>query len=454
MHKTYYPELDETLYSAVLENGLTVAVVPRKGFTKKLAYFVTDYGSIHTDFTLEGKEYHTPAGVAHYLEHKMFDLPGDRDVSAEFAAMGAMTNAFTSYDMTAYYFSTTENFEGCLKLLLEFVSTPYFTQESVEKERGIIDQEIGMNLDSPDSVIFDNLMGALFHRHPIRVPILGTCETIREITPEVLYACHRAFYTPDNMLLCVVGDVEPETVADIAREMLGTEHREAGVKCQNWPEPMTCVTSEVTATMEVAMPMFHLAFKCEPVDRGDAGIRREMVADLAAEVLFGESSPLYLKLYEEGIIDSSFGGGFETMDGCAMLLCTGDSDDPAAIREALLVRAEEIAREGIAQQDFLRLKRSAFGRRIRGLDSFDSTCFRLCAYHFSDFDYFRFPEIYRQIEAEDIRAFIARVVQRQRCCLSVITPNEEEDSCTSIPQFPFPVWELRSILPGLFPLAL
>ena len=113
MKKTYYPELDETLYTGVLENGLTVAVVPRKGFTKKLAYFVTDYGSIHTDFTLEGKHYRTPAGVAHYLEHKMFDLPGDRDVSAEFASMGAMTNAFTSFDMTAYYFSCTENFESC-----------------------------------------------------------------------------------------------------------------------------------------------------------------------------------------------------------------------------------------------------------------------------------------------------------------------------------------------------
>ena len=140
MKKICYPELDETLYTGVLENGLTVAVVPRKGFTKKLAYFVTDYGSIHTDFVLKGKTWKTPAGVAHYLEHKMFDLPGDRDVSAEFAAMGAMTNAFTSYDMTAYYFSCTDHFDDCLRLLLEFVSTPYFTEESVEKERGIIDQ--------------------------------------------------------------------------------------------------------------------------------------------------------------------------------------------------------------------------------------------------------------------------------------------------------------------------
>ena len=422
MKKTYYPELDETLYTCRLENGLQVAVVPRKGFTKKLAYFVTDYGSIHTDFQLEGKAYKAPAGVAHYLEHKMFDLPGDRDVSAEFAAMGAMTNAFTSYDLTAYYFSTTENFEGCLKLLLEFVSTPYFTQESVEKERGIIDQEIGMNLDSPDSVVFDSLMESLFHRHPIRVPILGTSETIREITPEVLYACHRAFYTPDNMLLCVVGDVEPESVADIAREVLGTEHKDAGVKLQDWSEPMTCVVPEAAANMEVAMPMFSLAFKAEPVDRGDAGIRTEMVADLAAEALFGESSELYLKMYETGIIDSSFGGGFETIDGCAMLMCSGDSEEPCAVRDAIIAQAAKLAEEGIPEKNFLRMKRSALGRRIRALDSFDATCFRVCASHFTDFDYFRFPEVYRSIEAEEICSFLSRVVREERCSLSVIHP--------------------------------
>ena len=193
---------------------------------------------------------------------------GQRDINGEFAALGANVNAFTSYDMTAYYFSTTENFEGCLKLLLEFVSTPYFTEESVEKERGIIDQEIGMNLDSPDSRIFDSLMESMYDKHPIRVPILGTSETIREITPEVLYNCHRAFYTPDNMLLCVIGDVEPENVTAIAREILGTGHKAAGVKLRSWEEPMTCVAEEVTANMEVAMPMFNLAFKCEPLGTG------------------------------------------------------------------------------------------------------------------------------------------------------------------------------------------
>ena len=426
MHKTYYPELDETLYTAVLENGLTVAVVPRKGFTKKLAYFVTDFGSIHTDFTLEGKEYHTPAGIAHYLEHKMFDLPRQRDVSAEFAAMGAMTNAFTSFDMTAYYFSCTENFENCLRLLLEFVSTPYFTEESVEKERGIIDQEIGMNLDSPDSVIFDNLTKGLYRRHPIRVPILGSCETIREITPELLYACHRAFYTPGNMLLCVIGDVEPEAVGAIAREILGTEAKPVGQKIKNWAEDMTACESLHSCPMEVAMPMFDLAFKCEAPETGTEAIRREMIADLAAEALFGESSELYLKMYEAGLIDTSFGGGFETVDGCAMLMCSGDSENPEAVRDAIIAQAERLAKEGIPEKNFLRMKRSAFGRRVRSLDSFDATCFRICAYHFSGFDYFRFPEVYRSIEAKEIAAFLGEAVKRERSCLSVITPLKEE----------------------------
>ena len=422
MTRIEYPELDETLYQQTLANGLTVCVVPRKGFTKRLAYFVTDYGSIHTQYSLDGKNHQAPAGVAHYLEHKMFDLPGNRDVSAEFAALGASTNAFTSYDMTAYYFSCTENFDECLRLLLEFVSTPYFTEESVEKERGIIDQEIGMNEDAPDSVVFENLVQAMYARHPIRVPILGTGETIRQITPEVLYRCHRAFYAPGNMLLCVVGDVEPEAVARIAEQQLGREALPVGKKQKDWAEPMTCPRPEITAKMEVAMPMFNLAFKCEPLGTGDGAIREEMVADLAAEALFGESSELYLKLYEEGLIDSSFGGGFETIDGCAMLLCSGDSEDARAVREAILAQVEKLTREGLPEEDYLRMKRSALGRRIRGLDSFDATCFRICAYHFSDFDYFRFPEIYRQITAEEIIAFLARVVKRERCCLSIMEP--------------------------------
>ena len=180
--------------------------------------------------------------------------------------------------------------------------------------------------------------------------------------------------------------------------------------------------------MEVAMPMFNLCFKTRPTENGETGIRREMVADLAAEALFGESSELYLRLYEEGIIDSSFGGGFETLDGCSMLLCSGDSDYPEQIREAIIRQAERIIREGVSPEDFLRMKRSALGRRIRGLDSFDSTCFRTCAYHLSEFDYFRFPGLYAQLEAVEIQDLLAEIIHRENCCLSVIYPLDKEET--------------------------
>ena len=424
MKKTYYPQLDETVVWDTLPNGLTVAVVPKKGFQKKLAYFVTDFGSIHTRFRLDGEDFEAPDGVAHFLEHKMFDLPRG-EISGEFAALGANPNAFTSYDMTAYYFSGAEEFQKNLELLLEFVSTPYFTPQSVEKEQGIIGQEIDMVADSPESRVFENLMEIMYSVHPVRVPILGTRETIGKITPEVLYRCHRAFYRPDNMMLCVVGDVDPEAVRDTALRLL-PEKPSHTVEKETWQEPMTVENPEITCKMEVAMPMFQLGFKCEPQDGGEAAVRLEMVGDLAAEALFGESSPLYLELYEKGLIDSSFGGGFESLNGMAMLTCSGDSDDPWAVRQAILDRAKELAQKGVEEADFLRMKRSALGRRMRDLDSFNSTCFRLCAYHFSQFDYMKFPRVFQDIRETEIREFLRRVVQESRCCLSVILPEDQE----------------------------
>ena len=416
-----YPALAETLHTATLPSGLRVMVLPRKGFTKKLAYLVTDFGSIHTDFTLDGKTYHTPPGIAHYLEHKLFDMPGGRDISEEFASLGAIVNAFTSYDMTAYYVSCTEHFSENLRLLLEFVSTPYFPEESVQREMGIIDQEIGMNADTPETRIFEQLTEIMYRSHPIRVPILGNCDSIRHITPETLHACHKAFYTPGNMILCVIGDVEAEEVVTIARQVLGDEKRPVGEKLRAWEEEPACA-GNVRCQMEVAMPTFLLGFKCEATGTGENAIRQEIIGDLACEALFGESSALYLKLYNEGLIDGSFGGGFETVDGGALVTCGGDSEDPEAVRAAILERARELVKEGIPEADFLRLKRSALGRRIRGLDSFDSTCFRLCAYHFSDFDYFRFPSVYPDITADAVLAFLDRVIRPQRCAISVIDP--------------------------------
>ena len=426
MDTRLYPQLNEQVFWDKLPSGLTVAVVPRPGFTRKLAYLVTDFGAIHTEFTLDGAHFTVPDGVAHYLEHKLFDMPGGRDITAEFAALGAVPNAFTGYDMTAYYFSCTDHFPQCLRLLLEFVTTPYFTDESVQKEQGIIGQEIDMNTDNPDTRVFEQLMQQLYRNHPVRRPILGTRESIAQITPQILELCHRAFYCPGNMLLCVVGDVDPEQVSAIAAEILPNRSAPAEA-VRNWQEEMICHTPAAETPMEVSMPTFQLGFKCEPPGWGEDSVRQEFIGDLAAEALFGESSPLYLRLYEEGLIDSSFGGGFETIEGMAMLSASGDSEDPEGVLAAILEQAQVLVNEGIAQEDFLRMKRSAMGRRIRGLDSFDGTCFRVCAYHLSGFDYFRFPALYRQVEVSDILQFIQRVVTADRAGLSVILPLEQEE---------------------------
>ena len=425
MSWTSYENLSEKVFRKTLPNGLQVMVIPRPGFTKKLAYFVTDFGADDLQFTLDGEEVTLPQGTAHYLEHKLFDMP-DFDVSAAFASLGASVNAFTSYDMTAYYFLCTERFEENLALLIKFVSTPYFTEESVQKEQGIIGQEIGMNTDNPDTRIFERLMQSMYVNHPIRNPILGTVESIAQITPQVLQKAHRAFYRPENMLLCVVGDVDEEKVCAIAENTLQPVSKVKVERISRFAEEMSCKEAQTACKMDVAMPTFQLGFKCEDPDLGEAGVRQEMIGDLVAEMLFGESSALYLQMYQEGLIDSSFGGGFETIKGIGILTASGDSLDAPAVRDRILAEAQKILTEGLDEKAFHRIKRSTLGRRMRDLDSFDSLCFRTCAYYFTGYDYFEFPDLYARIQPEEVAEFIRRVVQPERCCISLIYPNTQE----------------------------
>ena len=303
-----FPALGERFYEEILPNGLRLRVIPKPGFAKTFAIFVTDYGSMDRNALVDGVPMQAPAGVAHYLEHKMFDLP-DCNVMQEFTRTGASPNAFTSYGVTAYYFDCTEAFDENLRLLLRYVSTPYFTEESVEKERGIIGQEIQMYQDNPGSRLMENLHQAMYETHPIREAILGTHESIARITPQVLYACHKAFYQPSNMLLIAIGDIDPEQVAAACREVLPESAGGAVQKDYGPAEPLTVKTHRVQAAMEVAMPMFAAGFKCTPPQRGEDSLRAMLLGSLAADVLAGESSDLYTRLYRDSLIDSSFSGG-------------------------------------------------------------------------------------------------------------------------------------------------
>jgi predicted Zn-dependent peptidase len=424
MNKTYYSQLDEQVTEAVLPNGLSIMVVKKPGFARKVAYFATGRGSIDRIFTMDGASFEAPMGVAHFLEHKLFDMPG-RDMTAEFAALGGSVNAFTSYDMTAYHFSCTEHFDRCLKLLLEMVSTPCFTAESVQKEQGIIGQEIAMNEDAPDSMLFDNLTAGMYENHPIKEPILGTIESIAQITHETLEQCYRALYQPENMLLCVIGDVDEERVIQMAQELTSHMEKRTVSVTRQFPEMDAPVKKCVSAKMEVSRPLFQLAFKWQDIGEGEQAVRQEIIGDLAAEILFGESSELYLRLYEQGIIDSTFAGGFETVAGMSMLTCYGESESSELIKSEIITQAKKLQKDFISEEEFLRLKRSAMGGRVRSLDSFDSTCFRLCAYHFSGFDYFEFPRVYEQVTRQDVQSWLGQVVTEDRCALSLIEPKEE-----------------------------
>ncbi len=420
-----FPRLGEEYWEERLENGMRICVVPKRGFVRSYAFLAVDYGSVDTKYTVGGKTYRTPDGVAHYLEHKMFDLP-EGNAMQLYAAHGGSPNAFTSYAMTAYYFDCTEEFEENLKTLLRLVTVPYFTPESVEKERGIIAQEIRMYEDSPDSRVYEDLFGALFAEHPIRVPIAGTVESIEEISAQTLHDCHRAFYQPANMMLCVVGDVDAERVAALVREHTDQTAREIPTRDYGAPEQMQSCRAQTVRTMAVSMPTFSLGFKCEAPEPGMATMRREIIGGLAAEVLVGESSPLYTRLYEEGLIDSDFSAGYESVKNACLFSCGGDSRDPATVCAAVLKEAERIGREGVEQAQFDRLIKSALGRRTRDLDSFESICYRMCAYYFDGIDYFRFPEAYAEVTPEDVRQFIQQTIRPERAAMAVIRPKESE----------------------------
>lgn len=424
MKRIDFPRLGEHYFEKKLPNGLTVRIVPKRGFAKKYAFLAVDFGSIDTAFTLEGKHYRVPDGIAHYLEHKMFDLPEDNAMNL-FAANGASPNAFTGYGMTAYYFSCTENFEENLKTLLRMVLTPYFTEESVEKERGIIAQEIRMYEDSAESRVYEDLFDGVFANHPIRVSIAGTVESIGEITAQMLYDCHEAFYQPANMMLCIVGDVEENQVCTLIREHTPSEEKPVPVRDYGAAETMYCNKTRLERQMSVSMPTFSIGFKCESVGKGAELMRAEIIGDIAAEILCGESSALYTRLYESNLIDAAFSAGFESVKDACLLSAGGDSRDPEAVYEAILQEAELICREGFDATQFDRLLKSAIGRRTRDLDSFESICYRNCAYHFDGLEYFKFPEVYASVKPQDVQEFIARVIRPERACMAIIYPKKE-----------------------------
>ena len=424
MEQKQYTRVGESLWQEKLDNGLTVFVNPRPGFQKSFAFFATNYGGMDMRFSLDGAWQDTPAGVAHFLEHKMFDTQ-DGNALQDLAANGASPNAFTSSAITGYYFECTEKFEENLKILLSFVSIPWFTQESVDKEQGIIGQEIQMIEDDPEWQVFMNLLAGLYEHHPIRVSVAGSRESISHITADTLYACHKAFYNPSNMVLCVSGNVDPERVCAIAREILPKEGNPPIERDYGPEEPVHAAKALWEKSMAVSTPIFQLGFKADPAPMGQERLRRQLIGTLTMEVLCGSSSSLYARLYREGLINQKFGCGYEAYPGCAFLYAGGESKDPQAVKDALLAEAERLGREGVDAALFQRLKKASYGSMVCALNSEEQVCIEQAQGYFAGVDYLDFPAVFDTVAQADVEEALRTWCTAERSALAVVRPGED-----------------------------
>lgn len=417
-----YATLRERVYAGKLPNGLQVMVLHRPEYSRQFAFFATRYGGMDLRFRGEdgGGWVDTPAGIAHFLEHKMFDTEDGKALEI-LAANGAVDNAFTASHITGYYFEGTRGFEENLRTLLSFVSVPYFTQESVAKEQGIITQEIRMCEDDPENAAYYQLLESMYAHNPIKTQVVGTVESIAGLTPELLYQCHGAFYRPGNMVLCVAGNVDPDRVAAIAEDVLPKGFSSAVQVDLGQPEPPGAVRAYAQRKMPVAAPLFELGFKGEPAPEGGR-LRQELVAQLACDVLLGPSAPLYRRLYEQGLINGSFDCYYSTAPGCAHIMAGGESRDPRQVLDEVLKEARRLVGEGVDGPLWDRLKRAAYGGMVRRLNSLESICIDLAQAYFDGDDYLRFPELFQSIEREDVQRLLECWCTQQRSSLSVITP--------------------------------
>lgn len=417
-----YPRIGETMVHAELENGLHIYVFPKPEYGKSYAFFATNYGGIDMRFKQDDTWQDTPAGVAHFLEHKMFDTKNGNALQ-DLAANGASPNAFTSSAITGYYFECTEKFEENFKILLSFVSVPWFTKESVDKEQGIIGQEISMIEDDPNWRVFMNLLAALYKFHPIRVPVAGTQESISHITPETLYACHKAFYDPANMVLCVAGNVDPGQVVKTAKEILPQSGKREIARDYGENESTAAAQADISMEMEVSTPIFQLGCKADVPPKGEQRLKQKLIGSLACEALLGSSSPLYARLYAKRLINNSFGYGYEDYPGCAFLIAGGESSDPESVRSAVLSEAERIGREGLAPDLWARLKKAAYGNQVSSLNSFEHICVEQAQGYFAGVEFLRFPEVFESIHKTDAEDCIRRWFVPERVALSVVKPK-------------------------------
>ncbi|MCO8290866.1 EF-P 5-aminopentanol modification-associated protein YfmH [Tetragenococcus halophilus] len=407
MNKKVYSTLNEKLYTEVLDNGLTVFILPKREFHKTYGLFSTNYGSIDNEFAYQGeKRKKVPDGIAHFLEHKMFEKK-EGDIFQEFGRLGASANAFTSFTKTSYLFSATDHIKDNLLTLLDFVQAPYFTPETVEKEKGIIAQEIQMYQDNPDWQLFFGLLQNLYPKHPLHIDIAGTVNSIDKITADDLYECYQTFYHPSNMILFVVGNIDPqETMSWVKNNQAEKNFTDIREIYRYFPQETTFdINSYSSKTMSVSRPKATLGVRGfqENLPKGDkAQLRFRTAMNLLLQLLLGNTSKNYLRLYQEGIIDDSFGFDFSLERSFHMADFSSDTGRP----EEFLQEIEDIllnfANEGeVNEENLERLKKKMLGKYFQSLNSLEFIANQFTQDLFGTLTLFDLPEIIRSIQLQD-----------------------------------------------------
>lgn len=413
--------LNEKFYDIDHPSGLKILVMPKENYKSTYAIFATKYGSIDTMIQMkDGSFKEIPEGTAHFLEHKLFESE-DLDAFERFAKTGASANAYTSFERTGYLFSCSANFKKNLEILLDFVQNPYFTQATVEKEQGIIGQEIDMYKDVPDWEVMFNCLRTMYHNLPVRIDIAGTQESIAEITAETLYGCYDNFYNLHNMVLAVAGNASVDEIVEVADKVLKpVEGKMAERKVID--EPAEVIDSYVEEKLSVATPQFMFGFK-ENWDTPERTTKEEITMEILLDMLAGQSSELYKRLFDGKLINNSFGFEYFTGFGYSCVLFAGESSDPKKVSEEIVKEINSFRKTGFDKKTFDRTKKKLYGRMIMGMNDVDGLANNMAISYFAGEDIFADFEIYKTVTLDDVNELFGKTLDENYSVLSVIKPN-------------------------------
>ena len=411
--------LKDSYYEIDHSSGFKIFVYPKENYSSTYAVFGTKYGSIDTCFKKEGEIDFTevPEGIAHFLEHKLFESE-ELDAFARYAKTGASANAYTSFDKTCYLFQCTGNFEESLEILLDFVSNPYFTEQTVQKEQGIIGQEIRMYEDEPGWESLFVLLRAMYHNHPVRIDIAGTVESISHITADLLYECYDTFYNPANMALAVAGNVTVEQVLKIADKMLKPkESKKVERKFQIEPENVVKTYDE--RHLSVAMPIFAIGFK-ENVKTPERTLKESMVSNILLDILAGSTSSLYEEMLKDNLINTTFDTEYFEGYGYSAHIFNGESAEPEKVRERINEEITKVMKNGVDNETFQRIKKKHYGSLIMDFDSIDSIGNSLISAYFNNEGIYDQLKLLESITVEDVNNRLRTAFNIENSSMSVI----------------------------------